>query len=232
MSLIVGVGRRLCVNDSESDKDSDGNPFLSGSSKKDSSDSCPGSIENGLQLSDYQIIECDIRDDQFRTSVIFIKLIRGMDYKDKSVFPEPFPHVFSNYLDQLNAVISNLLAIDDASKRPCLDIDLQTNIVSPRVYFEVFPIKPNIETKNWQILDREALICDFNPQDVVHLRATLQHLPIGPKTDPIVTMLIQKMSTPMQKIDFKRAHKKLAQLRHYKICIEPGKVCRIKSYIR
>ena len=290
----------LCVNVSELGKDLDGNPFSSSASKNDSSHRQACTNANGLQLSDYQIIECEIRDGQPRTAGIFIKLIKGMDDNDKPSFsaafdaisgiqritsmplfddkskaqttinrlvndlddpiyigimvgrshnlklifhrleaavnmkkilePQPLPYKASSYLDQINAMVNELVEIDDAVVRPCLDINLQTNIISPRVCFEVIPIKPNVETASWQILERLALVCGLNPLDIVHVRATHQHLPIGQKSDPIVTMLIQKISTPLQKRDIDGVRKKLATLSHYKLCMEPGKVCRIKSY--
>ncbi|AII43649.1 hypothetical protein KR100_09780 [Synechococcus sp. KORDI-100] len=133
------------------------------------------------------------------------------------------------YLSQLNAVVSDLVKIKDANIRPCLDIDLLTNTINPRVCFEVFPVKRFAETRNWKVLEKIALICDLNPQDIVHVRTTHQHLPIGKKTDPLAAMLIQKMSTQPQKRDNNRIDKR-ATLSHYKICIEPEKACKIKSY--
>ena len=139
-------------------------------------------------------------------------------------------HGHSKHLIQLNAVVTDLVEIEDAVIRPCLDIDLQTNTINPRVCFEVFPIKPINETRNWKVLERIALICDLNPQEIVHVHSTHQHLPIGKKIDPIAAMLTQKMSTQPQKRDNDRIDKKQAVLSHYKVCIEPGKACKIKSY--
>lgn len=290
----------LCINSSGLDKDSNGNPFMSIASNKDSSGHQASSNKSVLQLRDDQIIECEIRDDHPRTAGIFVKTTRRIVEIKKPFFPSTFDiileiqkiadnvlfnnkanaqaminclvhglddpvyigimvgrshnlklifnkiesavnmkniletaymfHGHSKHLSQLNAVVSDLVEIEDAVIRPCLDIDLQANTISPRVCFEVFPSKPINETRNWKVLERIALICDLNPQEIVHVHSTHQHLPIGKKVDPIAAMLTQKMSTQPLKRDNDRIDKKQAVLSHYKICIEPGKACRIKSY--
>ena len=161
--------------------------------------------------------------------LVFNKIESAVDMKNILESACMF-HGHSKHLIQLNAVVSDLVEIEDAVIRPCLDLDLQTNRINPRVCFEVFPVKPINETRNWKVLEKLALICDLNPQEIVHVHSTHQHLPIGKKADPLVTMLALKMSTQPQERENERVDKKLARLSHYKICIEPGKACTIKSY--